>query len=363
MDKAIIKLDEGTTCTAWNYSGHRLAAGSTDGTLSVFDSTDPASSVFNCSSKFKVHESNIVKVVWAPPEYGDVVACICADGSLLLWEEVVEDSELLRWKLCKCFDRISSQVLDVQFGVSQTSLKLLIGLVNEFIWKERRGTSTRSDVTRYNLPTVKFCHKMLEVVAYSDGQVKVFELLDPFELKNWQLQAEFQNVIESVSKFGNVSCRSASIAWNPLKGEIQQSSFVLGFDSDTPHLNSSKVWEFDQDHQRWLPVAELALPADKADPVSTVAWAPNIGRPYELIAVATCKEIALWHVGSNPDSDGRLSVEKVAMLSTHDSEVWQMEWDMSGMTLATTGSDGVVRLWQCKLNGVWHEQATLEPTS
>ncbi|KAH0660908.1 hypothetical protein KY290_029642 [Solanum tuberosum] len=325
MDKAIIKLDEGTTCTAWNYSGHRLAAGSTDGTLSLFDSTDPASSVFNCSSKFKVHESSIVKVVWAPPEYGDVVACICADGRLLLWEEVGEDSELLQWKLCKCFDRISSQVLDVQFGVSQTSLKL--------------------------------------VAAYSDGQVKVFELLDPFELKNWQLQAEFQNVIESVSKFGNVSCRSASIAWNPLKGEIQQSSFVLGFDSDTPHLNSSKVWEFDQDHQRWLPVAELALPADKADPVSTVAWAPNIGRPYELIAVATCKEIALWHVGSNPDSDGRLSVEKVAMLSTHDSEVWQMEWDMSGMTLATTGSDGVVRLWQCNLNGVWHEQATLEPTS
>ncbi|XP_015083387.1 protein SEH1 [Solanum pennellii] len=325
MDKAIIKLDEGTTCTAWNYSGHRLAAGSTDGTLSVFDSTDPASSVFSCSSKFKVHESSIVKVVWAPPEYGDVVACICADGSLLLWEEVVEDSELLQWKLCKCFDRISSQVLDVQFGVSQTSLKL--------------------------------------VAAYSDGQVKVFELLDPFELKNWQLQAEFQNVIESVSKFGNVSCRSASIAWNPLKGEIQQSSFVLGFDSDTPHLNSSKVWEFDQDHQRWLPVAELALPADKADPVSTVAWSPNIGRPYELIAVATCKEIALWHVGSNPDSDGRLSVEKVAMLSTHDSEIWQMEWDMSGMTLATTGSDGVVRLWQCNLNGVWHEQATLQPTS
>ncbi|KAJ8526997.1 hypothetical protein K7X08_029474 [Anisodus acutangulus] len=235
------------------------------------------------------------------------------------------DSELLNWKLCKCFDKISSQVLDVQFGVSHTNLKL--------------------------------------VAAYSDGLVKVFELLDPFELKNWQLQAEFQNVIESVSKFGNVSCRSASIAWNPFKGEIQQSSFVLGFDSDVPQLNSSKVWEFDEDHQRWLPVEELALPTDKGDPVSTVAWAPNIGRPYELIAIATCKEIALWHVGSNPDPDGRLSVEKVVTLSTHDSEVWQMEWDMSGMTLATTGSDGVVRLWQCNLNGVWHEQSILEPTS
>ena len=45
------------------------------------------------------------------------------------------------------------------------------------------------------------------------------------------------------------------------------------------------------------------------------------------------------------------------------NQVWQMEWDMSGMTLATTGNDGMVRLWQANLNGVWHEQAAFEPTS
>ncbi|KAJ0106566.1 hypothetical protein Patl1_17553 [Pistacia atlantica] len=123
------------------------------------------------------------------------------------------------------------------------------------------------------------------------------------------------------------------------------------------------VWEFDQAHNRWLPVAELASPEDKGDPVYAVAWAPNIGRPYEVIAVSTQKGIAIWHVGLNPDLDGRLSVEKVASLEGHGGEVWQMEWDMSGMTLATTGSDGMVRLWQSNLNGVWHEQATLVPTS
>ncbi|XP_028083819.1 protein SEH1-like isoform X2 [Camellia sinensis] len=74
-------------------------------------------------------------------------------------------------------------------------------------------------------------------------------------------------------------------------------------------LNSAKVWEFDQDHQRWLPVDELALPEDKGDPVYAVAWAPNIGRPYEVIAVATHKGIAIWHLGLNPDLDGRLSEE------------------------------------------------------
>lgn len=44
-------------------------------------------------------------------------------------------------------------------------------------------------------------------------------------------------------------------------------------------------------------------------------------------------------------------------------QVWQMEWDVSGMTLATTGHDGMVRLWQSNLNGVWHQQAAFEPTN
>ncbi|KAL0312483.1 UNVERIFIED_CONTAM: protein SEH1 [Sesamum radiatum] len=313
MDKSILTLDKGTRCTAWNYSGQRLAAGLVDGSLLIYDSTDPASSTFISTSRFKVQESSILKVVWVPPEYGDAVACIGADGTLSLWEEVTEDTEGHHWKLCKCFDRNTSQVLDIQFGDAQTCLKL--------------------------------------VAAYTDGQIKIYELLDTLELEKWQLQAEFQNVIDLVSNFGNASCVSASISWNPKRSEVQQSSFVLGFSSNVPALNSPKVWEFDLDHQRWLPVAELSLPEDKTD------------QAYELIAVATQKGISIWHLGSNPDADGRLSAQKLATLAGHDSEVWEMEWDMSGTTLATTGSDGVVRLWQSNLNGVWHEQAVLTPAS
>ncbi|KAL6522335.1 hypothetical protein OROHE_016888 [Orobanche hederae] len=117
--------------------------------------------------------------------------------------------------MCKCFDRRTSQVLDVQFGDGQTSLKL--------------------------------------VASYSDGQIKIYELQDTLELEKWQLQAEFQN-----------------------------------------------VWEFDLDHQRWAPVAELSLPEDKDNQVSSVAWASNIGRSYELIAVATQKGISIWHTRVKP---------------------------------------------------------------
>lgn len=38
----------------------------------------------------KVHEGIIVKIVWVPPEYGDAVACVSADGIVSLLEEIVE---------------------------------------------------------------------------------------------------------------------------------------------------------------------------------------------------------------------------------------------------------------------------------
>jgi nucleoporin SEH1 len=37
-------------------------------------------------------------------------------------------------------------------------------------------------------------------------------------------------------------------------------------------------------------------------------------------------------------------------------QVWHLDWDMSGMTLATSGSDGNVRLWQASFGGQWQQQ-------
>lgn len=45
-------------------------------------------------------------------------------------------------------------------------------------------------------------------------------------------------------------------------------------------------------------------------------------RPFEVIAVATCKGIAIWHVLLDPESNGRPTTEKVALLPGHDGEVY-----------------------------------------
>ncbi|KAI8557440.1 hypothetical protein RHMOL_Rhmol04G0011200 [Rhododendron molle] len=71
--------------------------------------------------------------------------------------------------------------------------------------------------------------------------------------------------------------------------------------------------------------------------------------PYEVITTGTHKQIAIWHLGLNPNLDGKLSTEKERMCFFNLSlqilyfrdQVWEMEWNISGMTLATTGVDGV----------------------
>ncbi|KAM1038240.1 hypothetical protein ACFX1X_033312 [Malus domestica] len=48
---------------------------------------------------------------------GAAVACVCADGTLSLWEEVAKDAQPLQWKLYISFNSGSAQLLDTQFGV------------------------------------------------------------------------------------------------------------------------------------------------------------------------------------------------------------------------------------------------------
>ncbi|EOX99714.1 Uncharacterized protein TCM_008511 [Theobroma cacao] len=86
----------------------------------------------------------------------------------------------------------------------------------------------------------------------------------------WANEAGIVKVAWIPPEYGDaVACICEDGSTQPLRGEGQESSFILGFTSNTPQLNSLK---------RWLPVAELALPGDKGDQVYSVAWAPNIGR-------------------------------------------------------------------------------------
>lgn len=122
-------------------------------------------------------------------------------------------------------------------------------------------------------------------------------------------------------RYGNLTrlikdgCRLQS--WPYLKTKVTRCSLWLGHPIlegifNVSFGNSWKLIVASMDHS-WLKL-----------------WILQSPRPYEIIAVATWKGIAIWHVNMSSDSSsGHNSSKKVALLSDHDSEVCKFLYSLS----------------------------------
>ncbi|MCO5584442.1 hypothetical protein L7F22_038369 [Adiantum nelumboides] len=325
MEEEMAQLDDTVVQTSWNQSRLRMAAALSDGALQIWDASAEAAGASHLA--LTAHWDAGVggccpKVTWAPSEYGDVVASCSADGAIFFWEEVILDGESKKtWSQVASISTTQLSVLDMQFSNIATGLHLL--------------------------------------VISADGFARIYHTLDILNMAKWQLQAEFQNSRTSMEINGKHTFLGASVAWQSRTSKSLQPAFVLGCNSSSSSLNVAKVWEFDQSHQRWFCVAELREADELDKPVNQVSWAPNIGRSYEMIAVASGDGISIWQVKFMAAAQERCLVCRIARLTGFEKEVWQVEWDMSGMTLASSGSDGIVRLWQANLKGEWQQSAQI----
>ena len=112
--------------------------------------------------------------------------------------------------------------------------------------------------------------------------------------------------------------------------------------------------------------------------VYDVAWAPNMGRSYELIATASkdfhvrifkisnmsqtmpSNTTSLFRAGASETKalqsetfTGVPSVTLVADFTDHQAEVWRVSWNVTGSILSSSGDDGRVRLWKADAFNSW----------
>lgn len=84
--------------------------------------------------------------------------------------------------------------------------------------------------------------------------------------------------------------------------------------------------------------------------------------------ILKCGGIEAWELGSIK-SQRFLYMYLSPTLFEQSADVWHgaiwsqvshLDWDMTGMTLATSGSDGTVRLWQSNFSGQWQQQGIVK---
>jgi WD40 repeat protein len=109
----------------------------------------------------------------------------------------------------------------------------------------------------------------------------------------------------------------------------------------------ASIWMLQESIMQWKKVADLSNNNNK---VAAVDWAPRLGRPHELIAVAcNSTKVVLWSVKDRSDAP---HIDQVAVLD-HESPVWQVKWNMFGNWLATSCDNGEVHMWRPDFSGEW----------
>ncbi|RKP07427.1 WD40-repeat-containing domain protein [Thamnocephalis sphaerospora] len=289
---------------AYDFYGRRLVSCSSDQKLKVWDFDEDAGWELNDS--WKAHDCSVLKVCWGHPEYGQVIASCSFDRSVRIWEE--QDHE----------PRNSGRR-----------------------WVER----ARLVDSRGSVQDIEFAphhHGLWMATCAADGTVRIYEAMEVVNLSHWTLTEEFE---VSVGGAGKEAEGNYCLSWCPSK--FQQPQLAVGCGRD----HTCKIFRMDQ-HGKWQAREELF---GHEGVVHDVAWAPNVGRSYHLIATA-CKDhrVRIFKLTENPgDNERRYKVEMVANFVDHNAEVWRVEWNITGTILSTSGDDGKVRLWKATYADEW----------
>ncbi|KAJ3212824.1 epoxide hydrolase, soluble (sEH) [Dinochytrium kinnereticum] len=282
------------------------------------------------------HDCSILKVSWAHPEFGNVLASCSLDRTVKIWEEQEHGlkGSGRRWKLMATLPDHKGSVQDIEFAPSHLGLKI--------------------------------------ATCSADGFVRIYEAMDVINLSAWDLVGQFE--VLPGAKESDHLC----LSWCPSR--FQSEMLVVGCGKD----NVAKVIYKQDEDKQWKVIETLV---GHSDIVTDVSWAPNLGRSYQLIATSSkdkgvrifklCDEDQLGTnapvggsfgldmprgvsqpsglVGQPPQGGGRrggkLRLQSTANLGKHEAEVWRVDWNITGTVLSSSGDDGKIRLWGRKFTG------------
>ncbi|CAI5460166.1 unnamed protein product [Closterium sp. Yama58-4] len=423
------------TASAWNGSRTRWAAGTADGALQIWDRCDDGAErgPLSLSASWPLGGSGggdkkaaAAHVVWAPQEFGGKLAVACRGSSRVhIWGEVEgagegvdgrnramggaeemggvgevgaagksgmgrrgieKASRILKWE---------EEGVEGEEGLGLTNREQAEGLRVVVLVAARVGAVVAGG-SRWQCT---FTDPLLLVAVTSEGRMVVHRCNDCLTLSHWSLEADVALFPYADVSMGKELLSRAIIAVHPSTRAIGQSPAVAiatcaAAGSSKGDSNTAKVWVRSDRYMHWHAIADLLpnnISATTAanlppPPVTSIAWAPTLDRPFDVVAVAASSTVNLVRIdylnqpGSaqqftepyeaqdamgmgdgaeagryhSKPSEAAVQVRQVARLaSTSSAQVHQVSWDLLGSSLATVGADGVVTLWKQSAMGKW----------
>lgn len=193
---------------------------------------------------------------------------------------------------------------------------------------------------------------MLATVSL-DGVIRIYEAPDVMNITHWSIQHEI-NCLKACS----------SISWNQSLFRQQSPMIAVGSDDSSDTTSKILFYELHDPTKTWLMIKDKYWEGI-TELVHDIAFAPNVGRSYDLVGVATTKNVKIVQIKKIQGASGEVSpplpipavdgsavshynISVLASFEDHASQVWRVSWNITGTILASSGDDGAVRLWKCK---------------
>jgi WD40 repeat protein len=119
------------------------------------------------------------------------------------------------------------------------------------------------------------------------------------------------------------------------------------------------IFEYSEYNRKWTKTETINA---ITDPVHDLAFAPNSGRSYHVLAVAS-KDVSIFNLKPIVDQSGnnRFEVISAAQFNDHYCTVWRVTWNVTGTMLASSGDDGYLRMWRMNYQKGWKCICSFKP--
>jgi len=377
----------------FDFYGRRVATASNDRTVKVWEvNPDTSEWTIRAGCEWQAHRSGVRAVSWAHPEYGQVLATAGGrERAVTVWEESGGGSTMG-----------PTMDSDGGFGRAENPNPTAAGSR----WTARAYLAdARKDVT-----CMEFAPRGLGLriaVGSADGFFRVYEAIDVQNLGHWSMVGQVDCTQDDVvnpltvqdgGQGGQQGAGGLEEGEPPAQQQQQGSSAAqvseLGirslswcngrFEPPTMVVGGSSgfvgIYRYSDASRQWFLMLRL-LDHGRGGCLD-VAWAPNVGRGYHLIASSGKDNILRLHrlrrerkkpssshvsARDNP-APSHIDSSASANLSTleHESSIvlesnsgssnlgiWRCEWNVTGTCLATSGDGGVVKLWKSGFHNCW----------